>query len=59
MNDYLGMACNEVIVTYFKVVSQYCGTEENHDTPSEDSRPLGRELNPGTPEPEVGVLTTQ
>jgi hypothetical protein len=35
------------------------GTGENHEQPQSGSRSLGRDLNPGPPEYESGILTSQ
>jgi hypothetical protein len=51
----------EAFVAYFKVLSRH-SLEEMRKTPitlSEDSRYPGRNLNPGPPEYQAGVLTTQ
>jgi hypothetical protein len=44
----------------FKVLSRHLsgGTEESHEMP-QSSRSQGRNLNPGPPEYESGVLTTR
>jgi hypothetical protein len=44
----------------FKVQSHHSHgcTEENHENP-QDSQSLARDLNPGRPECEAGVLTTR
>jgi hypothetical protein len=58
VNDELEKMWKEAVVA-FKLLSRYFseGTDEYHETP-QDSRSLGRELNPGPPEYEAGVLTT-
>jgi hypothetical protein len=45
----------------FKVLSWHstAGTEENHKNFSQDGWSMGKDLNPGPPEYELGVLTTQ
>jgi hypothetical protein len=45
----------------FKVLSRHSpgGTEDNHENRSEVSRSSDRDLNPGPPESEAGVLTTR
>jgi hypothetical protein len=47
-------------VAQCKVLLRYLpgGTEENHENLSQDNRSPGRDLGPGTPEYEAGVLTT-
>jgi hypothetical protein len=58
VNDELERMWKEAVVFKFKVLSWYLSrTEENHKT-SQDSRPPGRDLNPVSPDYEVGVLTT-
>jgi hypothetical protein len=44
----------------FKVLSRHSSgkCEENHENP-QDRRSLGRDLNPGSPECDAGVLTTR
>jgi hypothetical protein len=51
----------EAVVAWFKVLSRHLPgrTEENHKNLSQDSWFPGRDLNPGPPEYETGVLTTR
>jgi hypothetical protein len=58
VNDELEKMWKEAVVA-FKLLSRHLseGTDEYHETP-QDSRPPGRDLNPGPPEYEAGVLTT-
>jgi hypothetical protein len=45
--------------TFFGAIPAFSGeTEENHENLSHNSRSPGRDLNPGPPEYEAGVLTT-
>jgi hypothetical protein len=50
----------EPIVAHFKVLSQHLpgGTEESHER-TQNSRFPGRDLNPGSPKHEAGVLITR
>jgi hypothetical protein len=55
MNDKFERIWKEVIMAYFKMLSQYLpgGSEENHKNPHS-----GQDLNPGLPKHKAGVLTT-
>jgi hypothetical protein len=62
MNNELERVWKEAIVTYFKILPRHLtgGTEENHGKPqSQDIRSPDCDLNPGPPEYESGVITTQ
>jgi hypothetical protein len=58
MNDEMERICKEAVMPYFKVLSKHfpTGTDENLD---QGSRYPCRDMNPGPPEYEAGVLTTQ
>jgi hypothetical protein len=60
VNDKLERMWKVAVVAYFKQLSQYFPreTEEKHKK-SQSSRSPCRDLNPGLPEYEAGVLTTR
>jgi hypothetical protein len=59
VNNELERMWKEAVVAQFKVLSRHLPrTKENYEIP-QDSRCLGRYLNPGPPEYEAGVLTTR
>jgi hypothetical protein len=51
----------EAVVAFLKVLSRHLpgGTEENDENLSQNCRSPGRDLSPGPPEYEAGVLTTR
>jgi hypothetical protein len=61
VNTELERICKVAVVAYLKVLSRHLPgrTEENHENLSQVSRSPVRDLNPGTPEYEAGVLSTR
>jgi hypothetical protein len=60
VNDALERMRKEAVVALFKVLPRHLpgGTEEKQKI-TQDRRSPGRDLNPGPPEYETGVLATQ
>jgi hypothetical protein len=61
MNNALEKIWKEAVVTLFQVLSRHLpgGTEKFHENLIQDNNCLARDLNPGPPEYEAGVLTTR